>query len=159
MDKEKSRFSSRGGSKFFSWFFSKEVIPGIVVYIVLMVSVLFAISLYNGDAPTLQTVNDWVSVILGSVATVLSVLSMWLSFYSHEKAREEAIKSTQNISDLRNDMVETLTEMQERQQDRMYDITHEIKGVKKDVEHLKEMAKDDRPGKVDKKEVTTGFDH
>lgn len=141
-----------------SCFFSKEAIPAVIYYIVGMVSILFIISLFKKEAPTIETINSWVSIILGSVATILSIMSMWLSFYSHEKAREEASKSTENISNFRTDMIKELKEMHQKQEERMNRVTSEIKDVKNEVGGLKEIVRSDRPGRVNEETSSTSFD-
>jgi hypothetical protein len=49
---------------------------------------LFFFSIVYDKSVNLQAVNGWVSLILGFVATLLSIISMILSFYNLEKSNE-----------------------------------------------------------------------
>lgn len=56
---------------------------------------LFIVSMIKRDNITLADVNNWVSIILGFVALVVGVISLYLSFYNVDQAN----KAQQNIQE------------------------------------------------------------
>jgi len=50
--------------------------------------VLFGSSLIMKDAIEIQTMNSWVGIILGLVATFMSIIGMYLSFYNLDKSNK-----------------------------------------------------------------------
>jgi len=76
------------------------------VIISLGIIVLFYFSLKYDKNITLVNMNNWVGIILGFVATFMSIISMFLSFYNLEKTNDINRKNTQLISDLSNNLSE-----------------------------------------------------
>lgn len=73
---------------------------------------------FKGKFDMLSNLNTWVGFILGLVATIFSVISMFLSFYNLEKAKEseEEIKKTlieikDTIFNTENNLKNTLNEI------------------------------------------------
>lgn len=56
--------------------------------ILLSIFVLFIVSFIFSKNIMLETMNAWVSLILGIVATLLSIISMLVSFYNLERTNE-----------------------------------------------------------------------
>ena len=83
-------------SKWASWF---------TILIGLSIIALFACSLIFKENIELQTMNNWVGIILGMVATIASIISLILSFYNLEKEQEETrenydlLKQLKTVSD------------------------------------------------------------
>lgn len=57
---------------------------------------IFVVSLVKKGNVTLENINNWVSIILGFIALVVSVISLWLSFYNVDQANQskEAVEKT-----------------------------------------------------------------
>lgn len=84
---------------------------------------LFTCSLIFDKKIELQIMNNWVGIILGLVATIMSIISLFLSFYNLEREREEGRENRELffnfktiLDDLRKEqsgMKNTLTEQLE----------------------------------------------
>ncbi|MGL5901599.1 MAG: hypothetical protein ACRCZO_02850 [Cetobacterium sp.] len=73
-----------------------------IIFIFFSLIILFYLGIYvevtkKGDFDILKNLNTWVGFILGLIATIFSIISMFLSFYNIEKAKESEEKQ-QNIS-------------------------------------------------------------
>lgn len=58
---------------------------------------LFIVSFVFNKNIELVTMNNWISLILGFVATFLSIISMLLSFYNLEKSNELNLENSKSI--------------------------------------------------------------
>ena len=65
--------------------YSVVLIAAVVVIGILMV---FACTLFTPKMPGLAEMNQFVSIVLGIVATIVSIVSMLFSFYGLEKTEE-----------------------------------------------------------------------
>ena len=65
--------------------YSVVLIVGVIVAGILLI---FASSLFCGQLPGLEEMNLFVSIVLGIVATIVSIVSMLISFYGLEKTEE-----------------------------------------------------------------------
>lgn len=65
--------------------YSVILIIGVIVFGILIV---FACSIFNKEVPGLSEMNQFVSIVLGVVATIVSIVSMLFSFYGLEKTEE-----------------------------------------------------------------------
>lgn len=83
----------------------ERLFVGLFLYLVIAITLLFFINLYLDKPLTLDTVNNWVSLILGLVATIFSIISMWLSFYSLEKANEKNEENIHSMNKLKEEIL------------------------------------------------------
>ena len=60
----------------------------IVGVIVIGILLIFACSLFYKEIPGLEEMNLFVSIVIGIVATIVSIVSMLISFYGLEKTEE-----------------------------------------------------------------------
>jgi len=60
----------------------------IVGVIVIGILLIFACSLFCKEIPGLEEMNLFVSIVIGIVATIVSIVSMLISFYGLEKTEE-----------------------------------------------------------------------
>ena len=49
---------------------------------------IFIVSLVKRDNVTLADINSWVSIVLGLVALIVGIISLWLSFYNVDQANK-----------------------------------------------------------------------
>lgn len=60
----------------------------IISVIVIGILIIFACGIFNKTIPGLSEMNQFVSIVLGVVATIVSIVSMLVSFYGLEKTEE-----------------------------------------------------------------------
>ena len=60
----------------------------IIVVIVIGILIVFTCSIVNKEIPGLAEMNQFISIVLGIVATIVSIVSMLFSFYGLEKTEE-----------------------------------------------------------------------
>lgn len=65
--------------------YSVVLIVGVIVIGILLI---FACSLFRKEIPGLEEMNLFVSIVIGIVATIVSIVSMLISFYGLEKTEE-----------------------------------------------------------------------
>ena len=65
--------------------YSVVLIVGVIVIGILLI---FACSLFCKEIPGLEEMNLFVSIVIGIVATIVSIVSMLISFYGLEKTEE-----------------------------------------------------------------------
>lgn len=80
------------------------------ILVISSISLLFIISfIYSEDKSlTLETMNSWVSLILGIVATFMSVISMWMSFYNLERTNEINEINTEQMKELKDTLIHNI---------------------------------------------------
>lgn len=79
------------------------LITGVIVVGILIV---FAASIITKEIPGLSEMNQFVSIVLGVVATIVSIVSMLISFYGLEKTEESERRQNevlQRIIDIEED--------------------------------------------------------
>lgn len=96
------------------------------IYMVLSITALFYINYALNEPLTLNTINNWISLILGLVATIFSILSMWVSFYSLEKSNKEKEENIQNINALKDSIINTVERTNETYLKEFYEIKSKI---------------------------------
>lgn len=64
--------------------YSVVLIVGVIVIGILLI---FACSLFRKEIPGLEEMNLFVSIVIGIVATIVSIVSMLISFYGLEKPK------------------------------------------------------------------------
>ena len=78
----------------------------IVGVIVIGILLIFACSLFCKEIPGLEEMNLFVSIVIGIVATIVSIVSMLISFYGLEKTEESERRQNevlQQILDIEKD--------------------------------------------------------
>lgn len=60
----------------------------VVLIIVIGILIVFTCSIVNKEIPGLAEMNQFISIVLGIVATIVSIVSMLFSFYGLEKTEE-----------------------------------------------------------------------
>ena len=81
---------------------------GKFVFYVLATSI---IGLFLGSI-FLDEINTWVGIVLGLVALVIGVISLFLSFYNVDQANKTQEKTVEIIQGFRDDMIEHMHDMQ-----------------------------------------------
>lgn len=85
----------------------------LVLYLVgTSVIAMFIVSIVFKENLELETINGWISLILGFVATLVSIIGTILSFYNLEQANESERRINSILCDLKNE-VEKTREFQE----------------------------------------------
>lgn len=107
-------------------------------YLVISITSLFYINLAKGEPLTLDTINDWVSLILGLVATIFSVLSMWLSFHSLDKSNERNEESIRNMNSLKEEILKRVDETNAAYLQHFNDLKGKIDVTNTHLDNIKE---------------------
>lgn len=77
------------------------------------------------DKPiSLSTMNEWISLIVGMVALILGIMSLFLSFYNVEQSNEVQRETINIMNDMQNSMKEELLKLKD-------DIKREMKEIPK----------------------------
>ncbi len=77
--------------------YSVVLIVGVVI---LGIMIVFACSLFCAEIPGLEEMNLFVSIVLGIVATIVSIVSMLFSFYGLEKTEESERRQNQVLQQI-----------------------------------------------------------
>lgn len=87
---------------------------GKFVFYVLATSIigLFLGSIFFKEIIGLDEINTWVGIVLGLVALVSGVISLFLSFYNVDQANKTQEKTVEIIQGFRDDMIEHMHDMQ-----------------------------------------------
>ena len=87
---------------------------GKFVFYVLATSIigLFLGSIFFKEIIGLDEINTWVGIVLGLVALVIGVISLFLSFYNVDQANKTQEKTVEIIQGFRDDMLEHMPDMQ-----------------------------------------------
>ena len=87
---------------------------GKFVFYVLATSIigLFLGSIFFKEIIGLDEINTWVGIVLGLVALVIGVISLFLSFYNVDQANKTQEKIVEIIQGFRDDMIEHMPDMQ-----------------------------------------------
>ena len=101
---------------------------GIVTSFVISTSIvaLFTCSLVFDRKIELQIMNNWVGIILGMIATIMSIISLFLSFYNLEREREEGKENRELFLDFR----KVLDELQKEQSGMKDTLTEQLEATK-----------------------------
>lgn len=97
--------------------YSVVLIVGVVIIGIL---IIFACSLFCSEIPGLEEMNLFVSIVLGIVATIVSIVSMLFSFYGLEKTEESERRQNQvlqQILELQKDTQRSAEEIKTSMQD------------------------------------------
>ena len=101
---------------------------GIVTSFVISTSIvaLFTCSLVFDRKIELQIMNNWVGIILGMIATIMSIISLFLSFYNLEREREEGKENRELFLAFR----KVLDELQKEQSGMKDTLTEQLEATK-----------------------------
>lgn len=69
----------------------------VAAVIIIGVLIVFACSIINKTIPGLEEMNQFVSIVLGIVATIVSIVSMLFSFYGLEKTEESERRQNETL--------------------------------------------------------------
>lgn len=73
---------------------------------------LFLGSIFFEKIIGLNEINTWVGIVLGLVALVIGIISLFLSFYNVDQANKTQEKTVEIIQGFRNDMIEHIHNLQ-----------------------------------------------
>ena len=73
-------------------FFKSWSAPILALVILAGILAIFVAGLINGHSPSIDILNQFVSIILGVVATIMSIVSLLMSFYGLEKTEESELR-------------------------------------------------------------------
>lgn len=79
----------------------------IVAVIVIGILLVFGCTLFTPEMPGLAEMNQFVSIVLGVVATIMSIISMLFSFYGLEKTEESERRQNEVLQKIINIEKET----------------------------------------------------
>jgi hypothetical protein len=86
--------------------------PRFTIYIIGFGTVgLFIVSYVKKEELTLQIMNNWVGMVLGLVALIIGIISLYLSFYNLDQATDTQIKTHENLEEMKKDFKESLYEL------------------------------------------------
>mgnify|MGYP003316930309 CR=1 FL=1 len=95
----------------------------------------------------LQTINNWIGIILGLVATIASIISLYLSFYNLEREQEQNRENNKLLIDLR----ETIVELKKSQIEINSKLEKQAEMTDKTNEMLKNMGA--KPTRINKENM------
>lgn len=64
---------------------------------------LFIASIVDEDNISLSDMNNWVSIVLGLVALIVGIISLWLSFYNVDQAKRAQDEVQETVRKVRNE--------------------------------------------------------
>ena len=73
-------------------FFKSWSAPILALVILAGILAIFVAGLINGHSPSIDILNQFVSIILGVVATIMSIVSLLMSCYGLEKTEESELR-------------------------------------------------------------------
>lgn len=87
---------------------------GKFVFYVLATSIigLFLGSLFFENIVGLNEINTWVGIVLGLVALVIGIISLFLSFYNVDQANRTQEKTVEIIQNFQDDMIDRMNKLQ-----------------------------------------------
>ena len=86
---------------------------GKFVFYVLATSIigLFLGSLFFENIVGLNEINTWVGIVLGLVALVIGIISLFLSFYNVDQANRTQEKTVEIIQNFQDDMIDRMNKL------------------------------------------------
>lgn len=110
--------------------------------VVFSIAFIFIISFINSDnkSLTLETMNSWVSLILGLVATFMSVISMWMSFYNLERTNEINEINTEQMKELKDTLIHSINSKNDEHFKQTLELKRSIEDtIKKNEDTIREL--------------------
>lgn len=92
---------------------------------------LFLGSVYLKQEIELNTINNWVSIVLGLVALIIGIISLFLSFYNLDEANKANTQSLEIMQKLQ-------IEFQKQMEDMRQDIKQKIEESNKETQNIVE---------------------
>lgn len=148
------------------------VIFSIVIYIISTITILFFVNIWKSgnvdsgiynppkgyntqsNVNLLDDINSWVGIILGLVATIFSIISMWITFYTLEKSHKDALENQVRLTNLQGRIIEKVDAHHDRQIQEFHEIN---KGVAKLDESIKSNNSFNMNTKTE--ELTDSYEH
>lgn len=99
---------------------------GKFVFYVLATSIigLFLGSVYFEKVIGLNEINSWVSIVLGLVALIIGIISLYLSFYNVDQSTRAQDKNLELMNGIKGDITKKLYEIQMSMNDNFSDLKH-----------------------------------
>lgn len=69
------------------------------------VSALFIMSFVYDKSITISVMNSWVGIVLGLVATIIGIISMFLSFYNLDQSIKTQQETLEKINGIKEDII------------------------------------------------------
>lgn len=91
---------------------------------------LFLGSIYYKQIVGLDEINSWVSIVLGLVALVIGIISLFLSFYNLDQAIEAQRESTQIMEKVKEDIQANIARLTDEMQEEFKDLHKEVSDYK-----------------------------
>lgn len=124
---------------FFRSFWGKFVIYVLATSII----GLFLGSIYFKQVIGLNEINSWVSIVLGLVALIIGIISLFLSFYNVDQAIDSQKQSMEIMEKVKKDIQETIGTLGTKMQKEFNDLHKEVSDYKGET-HEKVAAKEVR---------------
>lgn len=106
--------------------------PFVIYVVATSVVGLFIASYYSEKNVTLEIMNTWVSLILGMVALVIGVISLFLSFYNVDQSVQASKENKTDIEKMqdnfKNEMNELRKSIEKKIEDSSEKTINEVKG-------------------------------
>lgn len=74
---------------------------------------LFLGSIYFEKEVELNTINNWVSIVLGLVALIIGIISLFLSFFNLDETNKSNTRSVEIMQELQNKLVDQMNDMRQ----------------------------------------------
>lgn len=98
---------------------------------------LFTASFVFNKEITLNVMNSWIGVILGLVALVIGVISMFLSFYNLDQSINTQKETLSNIDSIKKEIIENVKSSAKEQMEAYKQNSTENRQTKYDVDNEK----------------------
>lgn len=104
---------------------------GKFVFYVLATSIigLFLGSIYFKSEIELETINSWVSIVLGLVALIIGIISLFLSFYNLDEGNRNNKESVEIMQDIKMEFMKQIGDMRK-------DILHKIEESSQETQNI-----------------------
>ena len=118
--------------------FWKKHWGSLVAFIILeSIIALFIASLVLDKCITLSVMNEWVSLIVGMVAMIMGVISLFLSFYNVEQSNDVQRETVEIMTKVKEEIQLKLNELQLDMNKQFSDIKHyNYSGKSKELESV-----------------------
>ncbi len=74
---------------------------------------LFLGSIYFEKEIELNTINNWVSIVLGLVALIIGIISLFLSFFNLDETNKSNTRSVEIMQELQNKLTDLMNDMRQ----------------------------------------------
>ena len=81
--------------------FAKPIAVTLAAAVIIVgILVVFASSIFGNQTPGIEAMSQFVSIVLGVVATIVSIVSMLISFYGLEKTEESERRQQETLNQI-----------------------------------------------------------